>query len=292
MPGISIITTRDFRGNGVSGERQRAYLERMGVPVWVRRHRPGPDADEATDQATAAREEIPAPQSDPAGECATGAPPAAVESEAPSRARAITGDGGEAEPPPSGDEQAWERLREEVVDCTACPLHESRTQAVFGVGCHSADLMIVGEAPGAEEDRRGEPFVGRAGRLLDEMLRAIDLSRDGVYITNILKSRPPGNRDPRPEEIAACEGYLRRQIELVRPRVLLAVGRIAAQHLVGSDQPLGRLRGRWHQYGPRQTPLLATYHPAYLLRSPAQKAKAWQDLKQVRDRLREEERVS
>ncbi len=288
----------------MNGERQRTYLERMGVPVWVRRHRPGPEVDDANGPATATSGEEAARQPDPADESAMDAlsPPVAAEPEPAAdpedatQAAAITDHGGEASPPAPvdspDDEQAWMRLREEVVDCTACPLHESRTQAVFGVGCRSADLMIVGEAPGAEEDRRGEPFVGRAGRLLDEMLRAIDLSRDGVYITNILKSRPPGNRDPRPEEITACEGYLRRQIELVRPRLLLAVGRIAAQHLVGSSQPLGRLRGRWHEYGPKQTPLLATYHPAYLLRSPAQKAKAWQDLKQVRDRLREEERVS
>ena len=143
--------------------------------------------------------------------------------------------------------------------------------------------MVIGEAPGAEEDRRGEPFVGRAGQLLDAMLRSIRLSRDSnVYIANILKSRPPGNRDPRPEEVAACLPYLMRQIELVRPKLLLALGRIAAQNLLSSDAPLARLRGRVHHFGERNTPLVVTYHPAYLLRSPADKRKAWEDLKFAR----------
>ena len=180
----------------------------------------------------------------------------------------------------------WEALRERVLCCERCRLHQTRTQGVFGVGDPRAELMLIGEAPGAEEDRRGEPFVGRAGKLLDEMLHAIGLSREAVYITNVLKSRPPNNRDPQPDEVAACEPYLRRQLELVAPCVILALGRIAAQYLLKSTQPLGRLRGEWHGYGPRSTPLRVTYHPAYLLRSPADKHKAWQDLKHVRQRLR------
>jgi len=188
-----------------------------------------------------------------------------------------------AEPPAEAPD--WESLREQVMQCTRCALHRARTQGVFGVGSEHARLLIVGEAPGAEEDRRGEPFVGRAGQLLDAMLRAIDLDRQSVYITNILKSRPPDNRDPRPEEIAACEPYLRRQIELLAPALIVAVGRVAAQNLLRTDRPLGRLRGEWHRYGPRETPLLATYHPAYLLRNPADKRKAWQDLKVVRRAL-------
>ncbi len=136
--------------------------------------------------------------------------------------------------------------------------------------------MIIGEAPGAEEDRRGEPFVGRAGKLLDEMLRAVGQSRDEVFIANILKCRPPNNRDPKAEEAAACRGYLERQIELVQPRIILAVGRIAAQQLLGTDAPVGRLRGTLHYLA--SVPLVVTYHPAYLLRSPTQKRKAWDDL--------------
>ena len=167
--------------------------------------------------------------------------------------------------------------------CTACELHKSRTQAVFGVGNPRAEWMVIGEAPGAEEDRRGGPFVGRAGQLLDAMLRAIGLSREtNVYIANILKSRPPGNRDPRPEEVAACLPYLHRPIELVRPKLLLAVGRIAAQNLLATDAPLGRLRGRVHHFGEHNVPLVVTYHPAYLLRSPAEKRKAWEDLQFAR----------
>ena len=177
----------------------------------------------------------------------------------------------------------WESLRSEVLACTKCSLHSSRTQGVFGVGNRQAQWLVVGEAPGAEEDRRGEPFVGRAGHLLDAMLRAIGLSRaNNVYIANVLKSRPPGNRDPKPEEVAACLPYLMRQIELLRPRVMLAVGRIAAQNLLATDAPLGRLRGKVHYFGEFNTPLIVTYHPAYLLRTPGDKRKAWEDLKFAR----------
>jgi DNA polymerase len=177
----------------------------------------------------------------------------------------------------------WESLRSEVLACTRCPLHGSRTQGVFGVGSREAQWLVVGEAPGAEEDRRGEPFVGRAGHLLDAMLKAIGLSRgSNVYIANVLKSRPPGNRDPKPEEVAACLPYLMRQIELLRPRVMLAVGRIAAQNLLSTDAPLGRLRGKVHHFGELNTPLIVTYHPAYLLRTPSDKRKAWEDLKFAR----------
>ena len=172
----------------------------------------------------------------------------------------------------------WTALRETVAACTRCGLHRGRTQTVFGVGSETADWMIVGEAPGAEEDRRGEPFVGRAGKLLDEMLAAVNLDRDTVFIANILKCRPPNNRDPSASEAAACRDYLDRQIELIRPRLILAVGRIAAHHLLETDAPIGRLRGRIHRLPGRELPIVVTYHPAYLLRSPSQKGKAWQDL--------------
>ncbi len=182
----------------------------------------------------------------------------------------------------------WEALRAQVMACTRCGLHAGRTQGVFGVGNPRAEWMVIGEAPGAEEDRRGEPFVGRAGQLLDAMLRAIGLSRaENVYIANVLKSRPPNNRDPRPEEVGACLPYLKRQIELVRPRLLLAVGRIAAQNLLATGESLSRLRGRVHRFGELNTPLVVTYHPAYLLRNPADKRKAWEDLKFARSVFRQ-----
>lgn len=171
----------------------------------------------------------------------------------------------------------WSELRDCVASCTRCELSQSRTNTVFGVGNRNADWLVIGEAPGAEEDRRGEPFVGRAGKLLDEMLRAIGQSRDSVFIANILKCRPPNNRDPKPAESAACRQYLERQIELIRPKIILAVGKIAAQNLLGSDEPVGRMRGRQHELG--GIPLVVTYHPAYLLRSPSQKSKSWRDLR-------------
>jgi uracil-DNA glycosylase family 4 len=181
----------------------------------------------------------------------------------------------------------WSQLEAEVAACTKCALHTGRTQTVFGVGNRKADWLVVGEAPGAEEDKQGEPFVGRAGLLLNAMLRAIGLAREQVFIANILKCRPPGNRDPVPAEVACCLPYLERQIELVRPRILLAVGRIAAQNLLATDTPIGKLRGQLHHFGRAQTPLVVTYHPAYLLRSPGEKRKVWEDLKFARRVLRD-----
>jgi DNA polymerase len=188
-------------------------------------------------------------------------------------------------PAPADDAAAqWAVLRSEVLNCRRCPLHATRTQGVFGVGPERADWLVIGEAPGAEEDRRGEPFVGAAGQLLDAMLRAIGLDRKtNVYIANVLKSRPPHNRDPRPDEVAACMPYLLRQIALLQPKIMLAVGRIAAQNLLATDAPLARLRARVHTFGELHTPLVVTYHPAYLLRTPADKRKAWEDLKFARN---------
>ena len=179
----------------------------------------------------------------------------------------------------------WEALKARVAACEACALSTTRTQAVFGVGNPSADWMIVGEAPGAEEDRRGEPFVGRAGKLLDEMLLAIGLRRADVFIANMVKCRPPDNRDPKADELDACRAYLEQQIEHVGPRLILAVGRIAAQALLDSTAPVGRLRGRVHRLGSADVPVVVTYHPAYLLRSPSQKAKSWQDLRLALDTM-------
>ena len=173
---------------------------------------------------------------------------------------------------------AWSQLRAEVTPCRGCDLHRTRTQTVLGVGDANARWMVIGEAPGYEEDRIGEPFVGRAGQLLNAMLQAVGLRRGEVYIANVVKCRPPGNRDPRPEEIACCGGYLHRQISLVSPRMILAMGRIAAQSLLNTAAPLSRLRGRPHPFSDGKVRVVVTYHPAYLLRSPLQKRRAWEDL--------------
>jgi uracil-DNA glycosylase len=175
----------------------------------------------------------------------------------------------------------WDSLQTAVAGCRLCGLCKTRTKTVFGVGNRQADLLIIGEAPGANEDLQGEPFVGRAGKLLDAMLQAIGLDRQKVYIANILKCRPPNNRDPSPEEVATCTPYLERQLALLQPKLIMAVGRIAAHFLLESTKTLGTLRGQIHHYGKDNTPLIVTYHPAYLLRSPREKAKAYEDLLKV-----------
>jgi len=172
----------------------------------------------------------------------------------------------------------WEALQTRVTECRLCDLHKTRTQTVFGVGNRNADWLIIGEAPGADEDRQGEPFVGRAGQLLNAMLQALDLAREDVYIANILKCRPPQNRDPKAEEVAHCMPWLQCQIQLIQPKVILALGRIAAQNLLHTNTSLGRLRGRLHYIDMTPTPVIVTYHPAYLLRSPLEKRKSWEDL--------------
>ncbi len=179
----------------------------------------------------------------------------------------------------------WEPLTDQVRNCQQCELSQSRKQTVFGSGDLQAELMIIGEAPGAEEDRQGLPFVGRAGQLLTNMLNAIGLNRKRIYIGNILKCRPPGNRDPKPAEIIACSDYLNRQIILIQPRLILSLGGISAKNLLQTDQPVGRLRGKVHEYLTTRTDLMVTYHPAYLLRRPEEKSKAWKDLQQVADYL-------
>ena len=175
------------------------------------------------------------------------------------------------------DVMQWEELGQAVADCRACKLCGTRRKTVFGVGDVQADWLIVGEAPGEQEDLQGEPFVGQAGKLLDNMLRALGLSRhEKVYIANVLKCRPPGNRNPEPDEIAQCEPFLRRQVELLQPRIILAMGRFAVQSLLGTSEAIGKLRGQRHQYA--GVPVVVTYHPAYLLRNLPDKAKAWADL--------------
>jgi len=181
----------------------------------------------------------------------------------------------------------WTSLRDAVSQCTLCDLHQSRTQTVFGVGNPRAEWMLIGEAPGADEDRQGEPFVGRAGQLLNNMIRAIGLDRESVFIANILKCRPPGNRDPRPGEVTCCEPYLRQQIELIQPKIILALGRVAAQNLLKVSTPIGNMRGQKYVYPGTDIPVLVTYHPAYLLRSPSEKRKSWQDLQMAVKLFRE-----
>ncbi len=236
----------------MSNQREQ-YLEALGIPVWKLRATPAATAQPAD---SAAPLEVVATQLVAGGAAMT---PAMMQ---------------------------WDDLAAAVRACTKCALHATRTQTVFGVGRRNADLLVIGEAPGADEDRQGEPFVGRAGQLLNSMLRAIGLPRSEVYIANILKCRPPNNRDPQPDEAQACTPYLARQIALVNPRAILAVGRIAAQWLLQTDAPIGRLRGRVVPYGEAGTPLVVTYHPAYLLRSPLAKATAWTDLCMVKDLLR------
>jgi uracil-DNA glycosylase family 4 len=228
-----------------------AVLAEMGLaPLWRLRGRAGGESAAAT-EAVAAPESVAAP----------------------------------AQPPPSdpGARDAtigtmdWAALKQAVPACTACGLHAGRKQAVFGVGDERADWLLVGEAPGAEEDRLGEPFVGQAGRLLDAMLAALELKRgQNVYIANVLKCRPPGNRNPAPGEVAQCTPYLLRQIALIEPRLIVAMGRFAAQTLLATDATIASLRGRVHRYA--GVPLVVTYHPAYLLRNLPDKAKAWSDL--------------
>jgi len=252
-------------------------LNELGLgPRWVRRAAgarvaedaspsPGVDmtvAEAAADEAAAA----------PAGAAVAAAPVAAAASSplAPAdRARTIAG-------------MDWPALEAAVAGCTACGLCTTRTNTVLGVGDRQAEWMFVGEGPGAEEDARGEPFVGQAGRLLDNMLAAIGLERSrGVYIANVVKCRPPGNRNPEPAEAGACMPFLRRQIALVRPRLIVALGKVAAANLLGGDASIASLRGRVHDCEGR--PLVVTYHPAYLLRNLPDKAKAWEDLCFARD---------
>ena len=178
-------------------------------------------------------------------------------------------------------------LSKQVETCNLCELHKFRTNTVFGIGNKNADWLVIGEAPGADEDLKGEPFVGRAGKLLNSMLFSLNLQRKDVFIANILKCRPPKNRDPKPDEVKACEQYLRQQIKLINPKIILALGRIAAQNLLKSTTPIGKMRGNSYQYSGSDLPVVVTYHPAYLLRSPTEKRKVWEDLKFAQNIFRE-----
>jgi uracil-DNA glycosylase family 4 len=262
---------------------RREYLAGLGLESWVLRGKAAP--------AMAPREvivPIEAPVFREAGaRSAAGAPPVVAGPPVVAARSAVTvPPNSPAARDPSAAREAgadWPELRARVAACRRCSLCQTRTQTVFGVGNQQAEWLIVGEAPGAEEDRQGEPFVGRAGQLLNSMLRAIGLAREQVYIANVLKCRPPGNRDPAAGEAAECLPYLEQQIALLKPKLMLAVGRIAAQNLLRTEVTLGRLRQQVHRFGLSQVPLVVTYHPAYLLRTPTDKRKAWEDLKFARE---------
>jgi len=257
------------------------YLQAMGIELWQPRlHQSEPVAPENFDQAS---ESLPQQISSPALIPEGVYPSASVltdEFPKPTESFLVAKPVIDAQQPVATTiipATSWQELKTQVANCTQCTLCETRTQTVFGSGNQQADWLVIGEAPGQSEDQQGLPFVGNAGLLLTEMLRSIGLSREqDVYIANILKCRPPNNRDPKPEEITSCNVYLQQQISLVQPKIILAVGRIAAQALLKTDQPIGKLRGRVHTLG--TTPVVVVYHPAYLLRSLLEKRKAWQDL--------------
>jgi uracil-DNA glycosylase family 4 len=245
--------------------RQRAMLAEMGVRLF------DPAPAEAATMEVASTETARAPQA-PASRSTPVAPAPVVTASPPGLPERVLA-------PLSGPvaDMDWDTLTETVAACQACGLCKSRRHTVFGVGDRQADWLVVGEAPGEMEDLQGEPFVGPAGKLLDNMLRAIGLGRhENVYIANVLKCRPPGNRNPEPAEVAQCEPYLRRQVALLQPKIILAMGRFAVQSLLGSTEPIGKLRGQIHHYA--GVPVVVTYHPAYLLRNLPDKAKAWADL--------------
>lgn len=261
--------------------RRKTYLKALGVDVWVARG--AAEVEVEAEPAPAAVQVVAATPAAATPRPAARPKPLAREvllpvAETPSPA------------PPIEVPADWAGLRALVKDCTRCKLCETRTQTVFGVGSETAALMVVGEGPGADEDARGEPFVGKAGKLLDEMLAAIGRTRrENTFIANVVKCRPPGNRDPEKDEAEACRPYLEGQIKLVKPKLIVALGRIAAQRLLATDESLSKLRGPLHAYGPERTPLFITYHPAYLLRSPREKAKSWEDLKKVWRFLQQQE---
>jgi DNA polymerase len=276
-----------------------SLIEELGIgPVWVRRavgatsattHRAPPatmadaDAPAAETPAPADMRAAPQPAAQPepiarAAQADSDAPPPDVGDDLPWTDEApIHREPVAAEAPSDVHTLDWETLAARVADCTSCRLCERRTNTVFGVGDREADWMLIGEAPGENEDKQGEPFVGQAGKLLDNMLRALTLSRESnVYIANVIKCRPPGNRNPELDEVARCEPYLQRQVELVKPKVIVAMGRFAAQSLLKNEASIASMRGRVHEY--RGVPVIVTYHPAYLLRSLQDKSKAWADL--------------
>ncbi len=246
--------------------KQHEYLRAMGIDVWLPR-----EVSPAESFKQEAAQAVTAVAAEPSVVVDNIASPAVVVTETAAPPETVA-------PVADVSDLDWDSLQTRVAECRLCELHKSRTQTVFGVGNRNADWLIIGEAPGADEDRQGEPFVGRAGQLLNAMLQALGLSRQDVYIANILKCRPPQNRDPKPDEVAHCTPYLQAQIQLIQPKVILALGRIAAQNLLQTNTALGRLRGKVHHIDISTAPVIVTYHPAYLLRSPLEKRKSWEDL--------------
>ncbi len=259
--------------------RQR-YMQAMGIPVWLPKSqvvgKSAPAKSSLTQHRQGAEQAL-------AALLDIAKPSTSIKEVVSSRILPAVGVAVKAES--SCASMGWEELRTAVSVCQRCGLSKTRTQTVFGTGNTEAQWMIIGEAPGADEDRLGEPFVGKAGQLLNNMLIAMGLQREAVSIANVLKCRPPNNRDPQPAEVASCRGYLERQIELVNPSLILVVGRIAAQNLLQTQAPLARLRQQVHRYPLLGTPIVVTYHPAYLLRQPADKRKAWQDLQFAKEVL-------
>ncbi len=230
------------------------YLNTMGIQLW--KERLSPELQTATVELT---------------ESGMTESPSSIPTSTPQMTAEI-------EQPVAQPKVDWVDLETKVNQCTACELHKTRKQAVFGVGDRQATWMIIGEAPGADEDSQGEPFVGRAGKLLNAMLYALKLPRENVYIANILKCRPPDNRTPSQEEMVQCSPFLKQQIKLIQPKIILALGSVAAHYLLATDTPIGKLRGQTFTYSDTNIPVVVTYHPAYLLRRPTEKRKSWQDL--------------
>jgi DNA polymerase len=295
------------------------YLKAMGIQLWVRRHLPptalistpaavnasiSPDLQHTSSEkqmatpeksnqqepaefSTATESTQPTKQLEPSQSPAKLEKSEPEESTPPSSSQVSTTQSPPipiiAETPTTSLD--WDTLQKQVATCTACELHRTRTQTVFGVGNRHTDWLFIGEAPGADEDAQGEPFVGKAGQLLNNMLYAIGLNRETVFIANIIKCRPPENRDPLPEEMTSCQTFLQQQIQLIKPKLIIAVGRIAAQHLLSDTTPISKLRNQLFEYGDEKIPLIATYHPAYLLRRPSEKRQSWQDLQFIQQKM-------
>ena len=251
-------------------EQQQHCLKGIGIQAWSER------ADTLDNR----------PATGPVVEIASEPVPQAIESSVDSSPQEVPAENPATRTPAPTSFDSWDSLIDAIHGCKACELAHNCTQKVPGAGDRQADILIIGEGPGHDEDIRGEPFVGRSGQLLDRMLAAIGIAREQVYITNIVKCRPPNNRDPKQDEAQQCRAYLEAQIEQIAPKVILSVGRVSAHNLLGSNQPVGKLIQQMHKLPGTEIPLKVTYHPAYLLRNPSAKAIAWQDLKLLHQMLR------
>lgn len=266
-------------------ETQLKFLQRMGV-----RYIPVPQASASSPSASSLRSQKANPDRTHSKPDAYRQNPPSPPSEGPDRVAEPPSqldlmEGDSLPPPPEDREAALSEVVTQVSTCTLCKLHKNRTNTVPGEGNPAADLMFVGEGPGYHEDKQGRPFVGRAGNLLDKMIEAMGFRREEIFIGNVVKCRPPENRDPESDEIEQCEPYLKRQLEIIQPKVIVGLGRVAVQTLLKTKTPISRLRGKWHKY--HHIDFMPTFHPAYLLRNPAEKRACWEDLQQVMARLEE-----